>query len=333
MSPRTDLVAELAEQVGPDLIIEDLANGWPSLATLRLDGADLALALFVSSIGRSHRDRDSIERRFQNSAGGTALRGVAGRESILVGLWNADDLIGIDRTVIAIADAGRRDDGRITRWSVFLMLSGLQEALSTGWASTVSDSGESILYLRPSLLPLAIMAVISGADVDEPSVYRAIVGIPLEYSDPEASGQDRVRLRRTVTSLVRDSRFRGAVLSAYARACAMCGLGLGLVQGAHIYPASAPESTDQTSNGLALCANHHLAFDRHLIGVLPDTFEIVLHPSIVQEGYSDNAVQAFVDSTYDVLAVPVADFAAPEPDAFLRRYGYFDRQYAWLGEL
>ena len=53
-----------------------------------------------------------------------------------------------------------------------------------------------------------------------------------------------------------------------------------LVQGAHIYPARASDSPDKVWNGLALCSNHHTAFDRHLIWVEPSSRRVLLHEEV-----------------------------------------------------
>jgi putative restriction endonuclease len=43
-----------------------------------------------------------------------------------------------------------------------------------------------------------------------------------------------------------------------------------LVQAAHIVPDAEPDGIAAVINGMALCAIHHLAFDRNLLGVDPD---------------------------------------------------------------
>jgi hypothetical protein len=43
-----------------------------------------------------------------------------------------------------------------------------------------------------------------------------------------------------------------------------------LVQAAHIVPDVEPEGIAAVVNGLALCAIHHLAFDRNVLGIDPD---------------------------------------------------------------
>lgn len=112
----------------------------------------------------------------------------------------------------------------------------------------------------------------------------------------------------------------------------MCDLGLSLVQGAHVYPASAPGTDDSLANGIALCANHHLSFDRHQIAVLPGSLKIVFHPDVLSQAEDDPAVRRFIEQTHQVLTHPRRAGAAS--DAMLdRRYQYFSDKYGWLNEL
>jgi putative restriction endonuclease len=55
------------------------------------------------------------------------------------------------------------------------------------------------------------------------------------------------------------------------RRCAICTLReRELIQAAHIVPDVETEGIAAVVNGLALCAIHHLAFDRNLLGIDPD---------------------------------------------------------------
>ncbi len=66
-------------------------------------------------------------------------------------------------------------------------------------------------------------------------------------------------------------RFKLDVMRAYRHRCAICTLReRELVQAAHIVPDSEHEGVAAVVNGLALCAIHHLAFDRNLLGIDPD---------------------------------------------------------------
>lgn len=79
------------------------------------------------------------------------------------------------------------------------------------------------------------------------------------------------KARRIVLSQIarkyRAQDFRRRILGAYAHQCAVCGVQLELIDAAHILPVADPASTDETTNGLALCKIHHAAFDRNLISV------------------------------------------------------------------
>lgn len=66
---------------------------------------------------------------------------------------------------------------------------------------------------------------------------------------------------------IRDTSFRKRVLTSYGYTCSMCSLQLELVEAAHVVPATEPDSTDETSNGLALCILHHRAYDAALVTV------------------------------------------------------------------
>jgi putative restriction endonuclease len=185
--------------------------------------------------------------------------------------------------------------------------------------------------MTPALLPAAIAADLAGVEPAESLIRTAVEasGLLDAPGAPPADNPAAARARRAATSLVRDAQFSGRVLDAYGRRCAMCGLGLSLVQGAHIYPASAPGSQDEPWNGLALCANHHVAFDRSMIAVLPGTMQITFRADVLEEAAEDNSIKAFVDGTLQTL-LPAAPGAAPRPEMFMQRYAHYGDSYAWL---
>lgn len=63
----------------------------------------------------------------------------------------------------------------------------------------------------------------------------------------------------------RDPEFADKVYKAYNYKCAMCGIGLNLIEGAHIIPHSHELGTDEIDNGISLCSLHHTAYDKSLI--------------------------------------------------------------------
>jgi putative restriction endonuclease len=82
-------------------------------------------------------------------------------------------------------------------------------------------------------------------------------------------------LRRYATreALVRlhQQRFRIDVLRAYDGRCAICALReSALLQAAHILEDRDSRGIAAVVNGIAMCAIHHLAYDRNLMGIDPD---------------------------------------------------------------
>lgn len=88
-------------------------------------------------------------------------------------------------------------------------------------------------------------------------------------------------------TIVRDAAFRRIVVSIYQQHCAFCKLKIvsqdsqNIVDGAHIKPFS--EFRDERfDNGIALCKNHHWAFDHGWFGI-SDDYRIVVPPDRIYE--------------------------------------------------
>lgn len=100
--------------------------------------------------------------------------------------------------------------------------------------------------------------------------------------------------------------FRARVLTAYSNTCAMCGVQLQLLDGAHILPAAHPDSTDETHNGIALCALHHRAFDRALV-TFDVSFRIHLNQARIktlEETLQAAGLTRFKAALRPILSVP-----------------------------
>ena len=327
---RTQLAQRVAQLVGPDTLqITDAQAGWPALGTLMMADEPLPVALFVGPIGLSQRSRDDVERRYQNPGADRPIVVPPGRLPLLLGVRENDPLVAVERPLLVSADPWHRE-GRTTRFSVFVNLAALRTAEQTGWAETTNAAGEPMRCFAPQLLPVSVLADRDGVTLSGDAVQIALDAAGLGIGVPPAPDvAAAVRARRATSSLVRDARFSRDVIAAYQGLCAMCGLDLDLVQGAHIYPAAAPGSSDATWNGLSLCANHHVAYDRHLVWVDPAEREVRLHPRILEQQAANSAVDAFALRTHAFLAEPIEPCARPHEEMFRMRYAHFDGQYAW----
>ena len=152
MSRRDDAL-RLAELVGREgLVIDDPADGWPALG--RVVGLDdpIEVALYVAPVGFSHRNRDDVERRFQNPGSDRPIELVPGALPVFIGIWEGDDPdIREVPAVLVTADPFRRV-GRTTRFSVFPKVESLRIARATGIHVGETTTGEEIAAFAPALL-------------------------------------------------------------------------------------------------------------------------------------------------------------------------------------
>jgi putative restriction endonuclease len=82
---------------------------------------------------------------------------------------------------------------------------------------------------------------------------------------------ERRYVMREVKARLHQSRFRHVVVKAYGRRCTICRLREPrLLDASHILPDRDERGVASVPNGLALCAIHHEAFDRDLLGISPD---------------------------------------------------------------
>ena len=112
---------------------------------------------------------------------------------------------------------------------------------------------------------------------DDPATKTVVLepGLPVQDMQPGGlvSGPDmRAYATREARVRLHQQRFKLDVMRAYRHRCAICALReRTLVQAAHIVPDIEPEGIAAVVNGLALCAIHHLAFDRNVLGIDPDS--------------------------------------------------------------
>nr|WP_249179537.1 HNH endonuclease [Burkholderia vietnamiensis] len=131
-------------------------------------------------------------------------------------------------------------------------------------------------------------------------------------------------LIKTIRQKYRAKDFSRRVLGAYLHRCAFCGVQLKLLDAAHIVPVAAPDSTDEVTNGVALCKLHHFAYDSNLVAF--DTeYRIQISNRRVhdlQEEGLDGGLENFVRSLQPSLVLPEFRRHHPDRDCIERALEY-----------
>ncbi|WP_162888553.1 HNH endonuclease [Dechloromonas sp. HYN0024] len=322
---REDLFKKICNLAGPAITVAKADDGWPGTANVKLtDGSIVRVAIHASLVG-SHA-RKAYELRFQNPGSRKPVEAPAGALPILLGYWEKDN------QAIFVATQGASRLGREARFSILFRDSVVKEALANGWAIYTSSNQEQIFAFQPSLLPTYVELLYRGIDstvISSTSGEIATAAIAAGLLEDETEG-GKERARRAVSQVIRNSAFGQAVVTAYQKKCALCGLGAGMVQGAHIYPASAPGSLDKVWNGIALCCNHHTAFDAFKIWIDPNSYAVKFHPDLVALAKSDPIVQRFLDTTFKAMTMPSDAAAKPRAAMLEGRYKYYEERYEWV---
>jgi putative restriction endonuclease len=116
--------------------------------------------------------------------------------------------------------------------------------------------------------------------------------------------------------------FRRALLTAYDRKCAFCGLSIGAaLQAAHIIPwgQASPSQRMSPANGLLLCATHHQLFDAHILALTP-AYQIACHLSPSRRRTSTDRT-AVSDLHGQFISLPSNPAHHPSPQAIEHRIG------------
>jgi hypothetical protein len=317
---RKDVAARIFGLVGdPPLKTVDIDTGWPSGGELTRDSGLLPISAHVSTVGP--HARRPYEFRFQNPGDRTPVSDQYGFP-LLIGLAEEKE----QEPCLIVVD-GRTRLGREARFSILFNRSIIEDAVKRGVSLYISKSGERIYGTRPEIFPTVADIIASGVEVPLRELQQAVSASGFLEDGSEQSAK---RTRRAAEILVRDHAFGRDVKAAYDNKCAMCGLSLRMVVGAHIYPVSAPGSEDKVWNGLCLCANHHAAFDNHDIAVKPATTEIVFSPTAVSEAKTNKALSEFIEKTFEILAKPNDPALAPKREMFQQRIEFYEDAYDWL---
>jgi putative restriction endonuclease len=202
-----------------------------------------------------------LERRIQPTGIGAEFTRSVGAKTLILG-WSGET------GVFAAFDFAYHSGPFGLSPSVQTDLPALQAAAKDGLGVFEKGTGELSIAVRPDMLGLYVEQMDalhgSGTSAVAVDVLRQMAADPLQV-DINQIPQARRKVMVTTLQLLRDRRFGERVLGAYGHRCAFCEVQLRLLDAAHILPVKHPDSNDLVTNGIALCALHHRAYDAALV--------------------------------------------------------------------
>ncbi|HJS20951.1 MAG TPA: HNH endonuclease [Anaerolineales bacterium] len=146
-------------------------------------------------------------------------------------------------------------------------------------------------------------------------LFDAIATILSDITQDAKISEAHIKIRdlergKTFLSLskrIREMSFQKRVLNVYSYRCAFCG-SFESVEAAHIIPVNHENSTDETRNGLALCALHHRAYDQALITIVED-YSVILNRNQTDEFQKlklDGGLAKFTKELRPIILLPPA---------------------------
>ena len=318
----------------PELLQRILAavedSGWSALLLraehpfkLRLfradDPAHIDVTVFIWNITHGGgAARPANELRIQLT--GTVPTVQTEGKTLLVG-WNEG------YRVFVAFDIRRHDAQASSSPSIQVARSALLQAHTHSFAIHTRGNRETVVAFRPEYL---IEYVRSQAALHSPAFAKGDLPDLVNSLDTVTDAQiDALAAspRRMIVQMLkrkyRERDFAARVLSAYRQRCAVCGVQLKLVEAAHILPVAADGSTDDTTNGLALCALHHRAFDTNLFS-FNESYEVQVSNRRIEELRAADlllGMSNFQKALLPALALPAdrRDYPSPTYIASARR--------------
>lgn len=132
----------------------------------------------------------------------------------------------------------------------------------------------------------------------------------------------RAYAERVVQQRLHQPMFSRRVIKAYRTQCALCRLRVPeLLQAAHIREDS-DGGEPVVPNGIAMCAIHHLSFDRFVLGVRPD-YVVEIRDDVLAAQDGPTLRHALQGMHGSVLLLPAREPARPDPILLEERYERF----------
>lgn len=275
-------------------------------------GNSIALRIYIWNCTHGGKNRAADEYRVQLVQIPPAV--VGGEHLIVLGWHDAYKVFAAFDPKKHIAQAGHSPSAQIKE-------SVLAEANRNMFAAHVNAKGETIIAMRATFFMTYVTNAVQLHKFGKAAELNSLneIGAKRGHTDadqsPEITGKERKEVLRTIKQKVRDADFRDRIMTAYKCTCAMCSVQLKLIDAAHIVPVDSPKSTDETNNGIALCALHHRAFDNGLVS-FDSGYKIEINQPNLQKLAAlglDGGYNAFKNNLRAVIDVPADRRDHPHP--------------------
>lgn len=186
-----------------------------------------------------------------------------GGKTLILGWWNEGE-------VFAGFDFNKHTGVLGFSPSIQIREEALRKAYVKGISPWTKENQEIAIAFRPDFFVEYVKNLESlhsfGESASDLEILSEVTENPDAVNDTQIAAITAER-QMTVTSVkkkIRDISFKSRILTSYNNRCAFCSIQLKLIDAAHIVPVQ-HDGTDETSNGIALCALHHRAYDRNLV--------------------------------------------------------------------
>jgi putative restriction endonuclease len=190
----------------------------------------------------------------------------------------------------------------------------LRKALLNGFSPCDKGNNEIAIAFRPDFFVNYVQSLEYlhgfGSSKKDFKVLEEVSDKPLEINTEliEHASRKRKVIITQLSKKLRDVNFQARVLTAYGNKCAFSGMQLKLVDAAHIIPVSYENLTDETSNGIALSALYHRAYDKGLV-TINEQYQTVVNSTrlkYLKEIGFDGGMEEFIKVLRPIINVPPA---------------------------
>lgn len=280
---KDDLLGRIADAVvecGWSVAMLSSPPTHPFRLTLFSGDESLNIRVYIWNITHGGGQRSEQEYRIQVT-GVPDISSEPGFRTLILGYWT-------DGAVFAGFDFAHHHGAISYSPSIQIRQEALQAAYVSGFAPHDKGGGELAIAFRPDYFvdycrEYAILHEF-GDSVTETDALAAVAAesTAINESAIELVPVARRDVLRKVAAGHLSVQFRNRVLTVYQHRCAMCGLQMGVVEAAHIVPASRAQSSYETANGVALCATHHRAFDTGLVA-FNTQYQVMVNEKLVND--------------------------------------------------